>query len=317
VARGNTAIGANVAPDTTLTVNKNTIANSFGIGPASVVHLVGADGTNSTINHDGFGGSLFYAARRANGTALTKAVVNAGDQIFNFNANGWNGSAYAAAGAIKFVSGETWNGSQNGGYVVISTTPLGSNVLTDAVKVQPSGGVSIGAAAIAVDPGVGSLNLTGTVNGVTLDNNAWSIYTPTLTAGSGTLTSAVATGQYKRFGKTVHLNVAIIITTNGTGAVSLNVTLPFPAAISSVVPAKEVATTAKAGMGLIAAGSTSASCTITTPHTPEGMVLSSSWAAPISVSEKRARRKTAWSRNASTFHTGRASPISKRLGPQA
>ncbi len=55
----------------------------------------------------------------------------------------------------------------------------------------------------------------------------WQTYTPVVTSGTGTLTSAAASGRFTKTGKMVLVNIALVITTNGTGATSLNVTLPF------------------------------------------------------------------------------------------
>lgn len=54
----------------------------------------------------------------------------------------------------------------------------------------------------------------------------WSTYTPVVTGASGSLTSYAAFGRYKQIGKTVHINIAITITTNGTAAGGLFATLP-------------------------------------------------------------------------------------------
>lgn len=60
----------------------------------------------------------------------------------------------------------------------------------------------------------------------------WVSYTPTITATSGTITTAgTCTGRYKRIGKTVFVKVSCAITTNGTGAGKVQITLP---AIGSV-----------------------------------------------------------------------------------
>jgi hypothetical protein len=53
-------------------------------------------------------------------------------------------------------------------------------------------------------------------------------YTPTVTAAVGTITTYLILGaNYTRIGRQVSVNLYIIITTNGTGAGSVNVTLPF------------------------------------------------------------------------------------------
>lgn len=82
------------------------------------------------------------------------------------------------------------------------------------------------------------LDLTAAVTGVlpianggTNDSGtAWTAYTPTVTAGTGTLTTKSATGRYKTIGKTCFYEMAVTITTNGTGANYIAASLPFTAA---------------------------------------------------------------------------------------
>lgn len=57
-------------------------------------------------------------------------------------------------------------------------------------------------------------------------NTAWATYTPTLGAGSGTFTSAVASGRFKAIGKTVFFEAKVVITTNGTAATFISMTIP-------------------------------------------------------------------------------------------
>jgi hypothetical protein len=61
---------------------------------------------------------------------------------------------------------------------------------------------------------------------VAADEAAWSTYTPAVSSGSGSLTSASAIGRYKKIGRTVFFKVQVAIVTNGTSQVSVNFTLP-------------------------------------------------------------------------------------------
>lgn len=56
---------------------------------------------------------------------------------------------------------------------------------------------------------------------------AWTAYTPTVTAGTGTFTTASATGRWQKIGKTVTGSVKVTITTNGTAAGYVRVTTPI------------------------------------------------------------------------------------------
>jgi hypothetical protein len=55
-------------------------------------------------------------------------------------------------------------------------------------------------------------------------------WTPTVSSGSGTITSYTASGKYTRIGRQVTINVIISITNNGTGASDIRIGgLPFTA----------------------------------------------------------------------------------------
>lgn len=100
-------------------------------------------------------------------------------------------------------------------------------------------------------PSLGVATAT-TINGVTLDNNAWSTYTPTVTAATGTPTTVSATGRYKQIGKTVIAQMQITITSVGTASGGLNATLPVTAAAFAYAGSVfESSATGKSGAGFI------------------------------------------------------------------
>lgn len=57
----------------------------------------------------------------------------------------------------------------------------------------------------------------------------WTDYTPSVTAQSGTLTTVSGTGLYSQIGKIVNVKVKVVITTKGTGAGNIIITLPVSA----------------------------------------------------------------------------------------
>lgn len=70
-------------------------------------------------------------------------------------------------------------------------------------------------------------------NGGTGDTGSiWTAYTPSLTVSAGTLTTFTALGRFKTIGKTVFIELELIITNNGTGATGIIAGLPA-AAIST------------------------------------------------------------------------------------
>jgi hypothetical protein len=65
-------------------------------------------------------------------------------------------------------------------------------------------------------------------NGLGWDNDSWSAWTPTLTASSGSFTTASVTNAvFKRIGKMCVARFQVNITTNGTAAGVIEVTSPF------------------------------------------------------------------------------------------
>lgn len=71
---------------------------------------------------------------------------------------------------------------------------------------------------------------TGQIGAV---GDAWTNFTATVTAGSGTFTTVSGTVRYIQMGKTVFFSAQITITTNGTAASSVVCTLPV--AVSSAL----------------------------------------------------------------------------------
>lgn len=77
-----------------------------------------------------------------------------------------------------------------------------------------------------------------TINGATIDNNAWTAFTPTINSTGGTITTpGTCSGAYKLLGKICYFRAQISITTNGTGAGRIEMTIPpgqTPAASASL-----------------------------------------------------------------------------------
>lgn len=79
---------------------------------------------------------------------------------------------------------------------------------------------------------------------------AWSTYTPVVSSGVGTLTTVSASGRFKQIGKTVLFRFTVTITTNGTGAGSIIVSLPVGTpTVISIGHGQEVNNTGKAIVG--------------------------------------------------------------------
>jgi hypothetical protein len=91
------------------------------------------------------------------------------------------------------------------------------------------------------------------------DLSAWSTWTPTVTPITGTITTLGAhTGRYKAIGKTIIFQFSVTITTNGSAATGINVSLPFTAsAFEFTALGMETNNTGKLMRGFMAVSSTS------------------------------------------------------------
>lgn len=99
--------------------------------------------------------------------------------------------------------------------------------LADAITDETGTGALVFATSpTLVTPNVGAATAT-TINGVAIDNNAFAAYTPTITATSGTFTTVSATGAWRElFGKVVFYRATVTITTIGTAAGRMLVSIP-------------------------------------------------------------------------------------------
>lgn len=77
-------------------------------------------------------------------------------------------------------------------------------------------------------------NLSSELRTFLEDLGAWRSFTPTVTAGSGALTTASATGRYTQISTTIIFQTEITITTNGSGATDVRSTLPVECAANAI-----------------------------------------------------------------------------------
>lgn len=142
--------------------------------------------------------------------------------------------------AVRMAFGHnvTWvNGSNR---ISISGSSTGLDIAL------PSGNLlNIHAPVVASDIQIGS---TSSMAG------PWSTTSGAVSSSSGTLGSASANIRYKKFGRTVFVNVVVRVLNTGTGAGNIAVTLPFACAVSSGFSGREGATTGRGLNGITVDG---------------------------------------------------------------
>jgi hypothetical protein len=111
------------------------------------------------------------------------------------------------------------------GVATFLATPSSANLATAV-----TGETGSGALVFANSPTLDTLTLTGTtsaINGVTLDNAAWSTWAPTVSCDAGTITASTQSGRYKQIGKVIVAWFTIDITNIGTCTGSLRASAPI------------------------------------------------------------------------------------------
>src|SRR5262249_33804889 len=108
---------------------------------------------------------------------------------------GWDGTQYVTAGRFLCSSNQTWTVGANGAFCSIFTTPNGSGTPVEIVRLQASGGVTIGGT-FTNDPGAGGLPVQGragipAANSITSQGQAGIGYQTGAGAG-GTVTQATS-----------------------------------------------------------------------------------------------------------------------------
>jgi hypothetical protein len=221
------ATGIEVDPvnfnSSTVTINPYTQLSGQSIG---VQVASGADvytsifpataGVNIRNNGSTFESGIIFGA-----TAIAGTIGNDGSQ----------------GEAISMATGHTINyyyGSGNVSWQLYAAPNASGNYM---ITTQGTGSVSVPAL----------LETTG---------NAYTTYTPTITAGSGTFTTVSATGRSRQLGKTIFFEIAVTITTNGSAAGNVVATLPFTVGSAIYTAAGRETSVGKMLSGTMASGGT-------------------------------------------------------------
>jgi hypothetical protein len=137
-----------------------------------------------------------------------------------------------AAGDITGVTAGT--GISGGG---TSGTVTVTNSMATAIDAKGDLIAGTGAdafARLAVGTNYGFLQAdTAQAQGLLWNNAAWTSFTPVVTSGSGSITTYTATSAYTRVGKLCVMRFSVTVTTAGTAAGSMYLTIPFNAVAAS------------------------------------------------------------------------------------
>lgn len=198
-------------------------SNRWVVGPSFDAEAGGSVGSNFNIlrfdDAGAFAGTPFEIDRATGAVHLEHylAVANSvRSPVFHFDAAGAIPFALQASGYTYLYDGGVHHVAQ------LKSTDSYYNAATHTFRLADESTPAPVAHATPANTAAGTESITAAFVGA-----SWIGFTPTLTAGSGTITTVGAvTGRYKRMGKLYLVEYALPITTNGTGAAFLVVDLP-------------------------------------------------------------------------------------------
>lgn len=142
--------------------------------PGVMLHITGQDNgtTPGRVYVDSNRQYSIIVGRRFNGTIESPTQATAGDEVFRLAGTGYPTGGWPAVGLaqIRFIADENQTQTNRGGHLDFLTVPIGSNVMTQAMSISATTGVSIAGNLTA------NANITVggniTANGATINGNA-------------------------------------------------------------------------------------------------------------------------------------------------
>lgn len=144
------------SPQSKLHINFNTVQNIAAVGAGE--QITGADGANPNLQMDGYGVNSYpqLLLRAAKGTAALPTAIQSGDFMFVLSGSGYNAAtaAYGTTVGIFSQATENFTTGHQGTQLSFFTTPNATASFAEALRIQASGGISVGTTA---DLGTGGI----------------------------------------------------------------------------------------------------------------------------------------------------------------
>ncbi|UAW53802.1 hypothetical protein pphageT12_51 [Pseudomonas phage pphageT12] len=204
--------------------------------------------------------------------ATARSISVSGDISGSVSFDGSSNVSMSAALAATGITPGTYarvtidaNGRATNGAAVLPVNAGGTGATTAAAALSALGGAPLASPTFtgtvaAPTPAVGNnstqVATTAMIQSEIVNKRAWTSYTPTITPASGTYTAASATGRYMVAFGICYVQIALTVTTKGTGTFP-TVSLPLPALAGSanhVIPCRENNVSLRLGQGKITSG---------------------------------------------------------------
>ena len=127
-----------------LILNVNAAAPPAAIANSVMLHLVGKDATNSSIEFDAYGGIATYRNRVTGGTLAAKTAIPNGQILVSLAGAGYETNTPGYTNnvvSVTMVANENFTNAAQGTYVAFSATPNGSTTIAEVVRFLGAGNV--------------------------------------------------------------------------------------------------------------------------------------------------------------------------------
>jgi hypothetical protein len=204
-------------------------ALAVNVGSAGAfITFNGALGTPSSGTATNITGLPISTGLSGAGTGVLTALgVNVGSAGAFVTFNGALGTP--SSGTLTNATGLPVSSGISGlgtGIATFLTTPSSANLRTALTDETGTGSAVFADTPTLITPVLGAATAT-TINGVTIADTAFTTYTPSLAAQTGTPTTTSTQGRYKRVGRIVTVQFQVTVTTVGTAAGQMQVGLPI------------------------------------------------------------------------------------------
>lgn len=157
---GSVGFGTETNPQASVVISSNVTTGTTAAG--SHLSMVGVDGGSVSAGVIAYGTAVTgFNGAAIGGTAASPTVTPTNTRLNGLSGLGYaNGALTGSKALITLRSNNTWSNTDNSTFMTLETTPSASTTRAEAMRIQPSGGVSIGS---VTDPGITNLLVAGTI----------------------------------------------------------------------------------------------------------------------------------------------------------
>lgn len=217
------AVGEPVVDLTTMSLKVGDGSTLGGVALSLVASAVKLATPRSIALTGDVTGALTFDGSSNVSTTLTLADTGVAAATYARVTVDSKGRVTNGAATLPVSAGGTGSTTAASALAALGAAPLASPNLTGTPTAPTA----------AVGTNTTQLATTASVQAEIANKRAWTSYTPTVTAGSGTYTAISATGKYMVAFGVCHVQIVVTVTTKGTGTYPI-VTLPFPALAGSL-----------------------------------------------------------------------------------